>query len=137
MSTAAPTPVTNDDERHYRIGQVSRLTGVAPFVLRYWEDEIPLLQPAKSLTGYRMYTRRDLNLIFKIKKLLYEQGFTIAGARRHLEDLGEAAYEGDAPAADQPSVTASAQEPTAKVNRKTLLELRDTLRGFLTLLERK
>ena len=137
MSTAASTPVTNDDERHYRIGQVSRLTGVAPFVLRYWEDEIPLLQPAKSLTGYRMYTRRDLNLIFKIKKLLYEQGFTIAGARRHLEDLGDAAYDGDALAAEQPAVAAPAEEPTAKVNRKTLLELRDTLRSFLTLLERK
>ena len=142
MGTATHTTVFNDDERSYRIGQVSRLTQVPPFVLRYWEEEFPMLAPGKSISGYRMYRRQDVNLVLKIKSLLYEQGFTIAGARKHLQDMVD---NGTLPAvlaqaaSQQEAGTGLAlvDEKSVKVARKTLLELRDTLRGFLTLLERK
>ena len=66
----------------YRIGEVSRMTGVKAFVLRYWETEFPMLEPEKSPNGRRCYRQEDVELIRKIKRLLYDEGFTIAGARR-------------------------------------------------------
>jgi DNA-binding transcriptional MerR regulator len=68
----------------FRIGEVSRLTGTKPFVLRYWETEFPTLQPVKSPKGHRLYRREDVETVRHIKRLLYDEGFTIAGARRHL-----------------------------------------------------
>jgi len=73
-----------NEQRLYRIGEVSRLTELKPFVLRYWESEFPMLEPVKSASGHRMYRQEDVDLVFKIKRLLYDEGFTIAGARRHL-----------------------------------------------------
>src|ERR1700731_75775 len=70
----------------FRIGEVSRLTSTKPFVLRYWESEFPMLQPVKSPKGHRLYRREDIDTVFVIKRLLYDEGFTIAGARRHLRD---------------------------------------------------
>src|SRR5579863_5699150 len=70
----------------FRIGEVSRLTATKPFVLRYWETEFPMLQPVKSPKGQRLYRREDIDTVFAIKRLLYAEGFTIAGARRHLRD---------------------------------------------------
>src|SRR6202171_4614419 len=70
----------------FRIGEVSRLTNTKSFVLRYWETEFPMLQPVKSPTGHRLYRREDVELVLRIKRLLYDEGFTIAGARRHLRD---------------------------------------------------
>src|SRR6201984_3282498 len=70
----------------YRIGEVSRITSTKPFVLRYWETEFPMLQPVKSPKGHRLYRREDVDMVFVIKRLLYDEGFTIAGARRHLRD---------------------------------------------------
>src|SRR5579863_331148 len=70
----------------FRIGEVSRLTATKPFVLRYWETEFPMLQPVKSPKGHRLYRREDIDTVFTIKRLLYNEGFTIAGARRHLRD---------------------------------------------------
>jgi DNA-binding transcriptional MerR regulator len=84
MSAAAsnaPQP-----ERLYRIGDVSRLTDTKPFVLRFWETEFPMLQPVKAPKGHRLYRQQDIDLILSIKRLLYEEGFTIAGARRHLAE---------------------------------------------------
>ena len=73
------------DEREekslFRIGEVSRLTATKAFVLRYWETEFPMLQPVKSPSGHRLYRREDIETVFEIKRLLYEEGFTIAGAR--------------------------------------------------------
>src|SRR5258706_12375048 len=74
----------------FRIGEVSRLTGTKPFVLRYWETEFPMLQPVKSPKGHRLYRREDVETVLHIKRLLYDEGFTIAGARRHLRDNGGA-----------------------------------------------
>src|ERR1700693_105811 len=72
----------------FRIGEVSRLTSTKPFVLRFWETEFPTLQPVKSPKGHRLYRRQDIETVFVIKRLLYDEGFTIAGARRHLRDQG-------------------------------------------------
>src|SRR5580704_16325568 len=79
-----------------RIGEVSRLTSTKPFVLRYWETEFPMLQPVKSPKGHRLYRREDIDTVFTIKRLLYNEGFTIAGARRHLRDhvVGAAGTQG-------------------------------------------
>src|SRR6185312_14610285 len=70
----------------FRIGEVSRLTETKQFVLRYWETEFPMLQPEKSPKGHRLYRRQDIETVFTIKRLLYDEGFTIAGARRHLRE---------------------------------------------------
>src|SRR5207302_9293591 len=70
----------------FRIGEVSRLTATKQFVLRYWESEFPMLQPVKTPKGHRLYRRQDIDTVFQIKRLLYDEGFTIAGARRHLRD---------------------------------------------------
>src|ERR1700761_2278260 len=86
MSTATALQPDIDDERLYRIGEVSRLSDLKPFVLRYWETEFPMLEPVKSPSGHRMYRQQDVDMVFKIKRLLYDEGFTIAGARRHLRE---------------------------------------------------
>ncbi len=76
------------EKRYYRIGEVSRITDVKPYVLRYWESEFRWMAPQKSRSKQRLYRRRDINMILLIKKLLYEQRFTIAGARKKLRELG-------------------------------------------------
>ena len=75
------------DRLYYRIGEVSRITGLKPHVLRYWESEFKVIKPHKGGSLQRLYRRKDLDLILKIKKLLYEEGFTIAGAKRKIRDL--------------------------------------------------
>jgi DNA-binding transcriptional MerR regulator len=185
MSTATALQPEIDDERLYRIGEVSRLSDLKPFVLRYWETEFPMLEPVKSPSGHRMYRQQDVDMVFKIKRLLYDEGFTIAGARRHLREtngaipvepsaraaaagadgangayanasghahsgeLGDAAdpsghAAGYASHAHGPHASAMPQAPRVQtenaaelLNRKMLLDLRDSLRGFLTLLERR
>jgi len=125
FSTAIP------DTNLFRIGEVSRLTDTKPFVLRYWESEFPMLQPVKSPKGQRLYRRQDIETVLEIKRLLYDEGFTIAGARRHLREqngpTGEARVVESEPA----------QAPPPILNRKILLDLRDALRAFLTLLKRR
>ena len=76
------------DKRYYRIGEVSRITTVKPYVLRYWESEFRWMAPQKSRSKQRLYRRRDIDMILLIKKLLYEQRYTIAGARKKLRELG-------------------------------------------------
>lgn len=72
------------DKMYFRIGEVAELTGVKPSVLRYWETEFGTLRPSKSQSNQRLYSRADIEKIFKLKTLLYEKKFTIAGARRVL-----------------------------------------------------
>jgi DNA-binding transcriptional MerR regulator len=76
------------DKRYYRIGEVAKITDVKPYVLRYWESEFRWMAPQKSRSQQRLYRRRDIDMILLIKKLLYEQRFTIAGARKKLRDMG-------------------------------------------------
>ena len=72
------------DKLYFRIGEVAALLGVEPYVLRYWETEFPSLAPKKSGTGHRLYRRKDVELLLKIKHLLYEKRYTIEGARQSL-----------------------------------------------------
>src|ERR1700688_3502877 len=88
MTSTGTATQSATDERLYRIGEVSRLSELKPFVLRYWETEFPMLEPVKSPSGHRMYRQEDVDMVFKIKRLLYDEGFTIAGARRHLRENG-------------------------------------------------
>ena len=74
------------DRLYFRIGEVSAITGVPPYVLRYWESEFPALQPRKSGGGQRLYRKRDVVLLLEIKKLLYQERYTVAGARRRLAE---------------------------------------------------
>jgi DNA-binding transcriptional MerR regulator len=76
------------EKRYYRIGEVAKITGVKPYVLRYWESEFRWMAPQKSRSKQRLYRKRDIDMILLIKKLLYEQRFTIAGARKKLRDMG-------------------------------------------------
>ena len=76
------------DRLYFRIGDVSELLGVEPYVLRFWETEFPTLQPRKGKTGHREYKRKDVALLLEIKRLLYDEGFTISGARKALKDRG-------------------------------------------------
>jgi DNA-binding transcriptional MerR regulator len=79
------------DKLYFRIGEVSRLCRLPAYVLRFWETEFPQLKPVKSSTGQRMYRQRDVENVLHIKKLLYEEGFTIAGARQQLKDESKTA----------------------------------------------
>lgn len=130
IATATQPTIEKD---FYRIGEVSRLTNLKPFVLRYWETEFPMLEPVKSPSGHRLYRQEDVEMVLRIKRLLYDEGYTIAGARRHLREQNGAS-EGDvAPSAGASDAGGAAQ----LLSRKMLLDLRDSLRAFLTLLERK
>lgn len=73
---------------YFRIGEVSKLIGVEPYVLRYWESEFPDIKPSKSKSGQRLYKRRDVEMLQKIKELLYEERYTINGARKRLKEPG-------------------------------------------------
>ena len=117
------------EKSFYRIGEVSRLTATKPFVLRYWQTEFPMLQPVKSPKGHRLYRREDIETVLKIKRLLYDQGFTIAGARRHLREQG-------GNGSDTPATPSPPGDFSSTISRKVLLDLRDALRAILTLLER-
>lgn len=110
------------DKRYYRIGEVSRITDVKAYVLRYWESEFRWMAPQKSRSKQRLYRRRDIDIILLIKKLLYEQRFTIAGARKKLRELG---------------VGRALEEGTLLVetnHRDRFRKLRDELQGIRALL---
>jgi DNA-binding transcriptional MerR regulator len=131
----------------FRIGEVSRLTSTKAFVLRYWETEFPTLQPVKSPSGHRLYRREDIDTVFAIKRLLYEEGFTIAGARKHLADsasgvAGENRIANFASPSTAMPISSSAPVPerivpavASRGQQKLLLDLREELAAILTLLE--
>ena len=81
-------PQQQPSKLFYRIGEVSRITGLEPYVLRYWETEFPHLRPEKRKSGQRLYTKKDLDNILQVKKLLYQSGYTISGARKKLKGRG-------------------------------------------------
>jgi DNA-binding transcriptional MerR regulator len=113
------------DKPFYKIGEVCQYTDTQPYVLRFWESEFPQLAPEKNRTGQRIYSRQDIELILRIKKLLYEEEFTIAGARRRLEqeadgEISDAAEdkhrshpEPEAPASGEPGSGSGAAEGRA------------------------
>ncbi|HEY2406007.1 MAG TPA: MerR family transcriptional regulator [Polyangiaceae bacterium] len=112
---------------YYRIGEVSQIVGVEPHVLRYWESEFRSIRPQKSRKGQRIYSRRDVDKLIKVKDLLYTHGFTIAGARKRLR-------EGGAEPETEQAVKAPAPAPATTL-RSTLLEIRGELLAMLHELE--
>src|SRR5512145_640753 len=113
----------------FKIGEVCEITDTQPYVLRYWESEFPALAPAKNSSGQRIYRRRDIETVLRIKQLLYEEGFTIAGAKKRLE--GELAGRVDTPQ----SQAAAGISSDDKV-KSALVEVREQLRAILTLFDR-
>jgi DNA-binding transcriptional MerR regulator len=82
--SARTSDIVVPEKLYFRIGEVSRLCRLPAYVLRFWETEFPHLKPVKSSTGQRMYRRKEVEAVLRVKKLLYEEGFTIAGARHQL-----------------------------------------------------
>jgi DNA-binding transcriptional MerR regulator len=117
----------------FKIGEVCEITDTQPYVLRYWESEFPALAPAKNSSGQRIYRRRDIETVLRIKQLLYDEGFTIAGAKKRLESEMQGRV-------DSPQPTPAGNGGNGGANGvgrdDALKQVREGLREILTLLER-
>ncbi|HYL35261.1 MAG TPA: MerR family transcriptional regulator [Bryobacteraceae bacterium] len=120
------------DKLYFRIGEVSRLAAIKPYVLRFWETEFPTLGPKKSGKGHRLYRRKDVELVLEIKRLLYEKRYTIEGARKLLDSRTRDA---SAKSAEPLAKTARPQgdlfqnhAPVLEAVRKALTEILELLR---------
>lgn len=122
--------MTIPDKIYFKIGEVARLTGVKPYVLRYWETEFKAIQPVKSRSRQRLYRKRDVELILKIKELLYEQRFTIEGARKRVREL---LGEGELAAVE---AVEAAEATLPPVNPDSLERARGLARDLLALASR-
>lgn len=118
----APDPEI-PNKLYFRIGEVAKLAGIKPYVLRFWESEFAGLGPKKSGTGHRLYRRKDVELVLEIKRLLYEKRFTIEGARKVLE----ARPKRDAGKSAQPRQQAELFSGTATMVQELRRELREIL----------
>lgn len=117
------------EEKLYKIGEVCKLADLQPYVLRYWETEFPQLAPGKSGGGQRLYTPREVDVILRIKELLYRDGFTIAGAKKKLEtDLAEPVT----PVAEPVSLPTAAAASHA--SQEVLTKVKRDLRALLKML---
>jgi DNA-binding transcriptional MerR regulator len=112
---------------YYKIGEVCEILAVEPHVLRYWESEFPNLAPPKNKAGQRTYRPKDIELLMEIRRLLYEEGYTIAGAKRRLGVKG--------PAEKGPAAEGGA--PPRRAKSRKLQEVRQELENILTLLRRE
>lgn len=119
------TEVVIPDRLYFRIGEVSELLQLEAYVLRFWETEFPQLKPTKSSTGQRMYRRREVEFAVRIKTLLYDKGFTIAGAREQLKMEAK------------PAKAAGLLFPPASPNKSGLKRVRAELQELLTMLNGK
>jgi DNA-binding transcriptional MerR regulator len=119
-----------EEERLYKIGEVCKVAEVQPYVLRYWETEFPPLAPNKSGGGQRLYTRHEIDIILRIKQLLYSEGFTIAGAKKRLEI--EMASPAPIVASSEPPAQSTAQ---SKAVDKTLGDVKRELTAILRILD--
>ncbi|MGH9732956.1 MAG: MerR family transcriptional regulator [Candidatus Acidiferrales bacterium] len=128
MASVAQTAQEIPDKSLFTIAEVARLTSTKPFVLRFWQSEFPMLQPVKAPNGRRLYRREDIEMVFEIKRLLYEEGFTIAGARKHLSNQANA----NENAPEEKSVKVATN---SRSQQKFLLDLHEELLAILTLLE--
>ncbi|WP_305043938.1 MerR family transcriptional regulator [Geoalkalibacter sp.] len=111
------------DKLYFKIGEVSRITGIKPHVLRYWEAEFGVFSPVKSRSRQRLYQRKDIELVLRLKQLLYNEGFTIAGARKKLKEERPEAAQAPLPLFD------STPDLLSEI-RLDLIRLRDSLRGM-------
>jgi DNA-binding transcriptional MerR regulator len=101
---------------YYRIGEVAEIVGVETHVLRYWETEFRSIKPQKSRSGQRVYSRKDVEKLIRVRDLLYTQGFTIAGARKKLQQLGQ-----------EPTPSADATLLAVREIKDSLLQLREDI----------
>jgi DNA-binding transcriptional MerR regulator len=128
----APVEPTHEipDKLYFRIGEVARLAGIKPYVLRFWETEFPSLGPRKSGTGHRLYRRKDVELVLEIKRLLYEKRFTIEGARKTLDTRGKTETPRAAKAAKRDAQAPLFDESASLIDtvRKELRSLADLLK---------
>jgi DNA-binding transcriptional MerR regulator len=118
-----PTTTALPPKLYFRIGEVAELVGVEPHVLRYWEREFRTIRPSKSAKGQRVYTRRDVENLMRVRQLLYREGFTIAGAKKQ---LSRAQPDGEVAVDDE----ARAQGERSRA-REELLALRGEIEAFL------
>ncbi|MGH9345076.1 MAG: MerR family transcriptional regulator [Terriglobia bacterium] len=119
--------VSIPEKVYFRIGEVSQLAQTKPYVLRYWETEFPSLRPSKTHTGHRLYRRKDVETVFQIRRLLYEEGFTIEGARKQI------AANPKGPAQKPEQAHLFKTEP----NGAGIKSIQRELRNILTMLSRK
>jgi len=127
-----PDPVEIPNKLYFRIGEVCRLLKLEPYVLRFWESEFPTLSPTKGANGRRMYRKKDVEMVVTIKDLLYERGFTIAGARKVLSRKDESSAL-LSPVANSPKTQAQKARPAPEKLDQVKLELRN----ILTILNRR
>jgi len=116
------------DRRYFRIGEVANLLGVRPHVLRYWETEFKEIRPQKSQRNQRLYRKRDVEVLVAIRKLLYEERFTIAGAR---DRVGELVAAGEVSSFSAPKV------PLMRLELGRLEQVRDGLQDLMAVLDRR
>ena len=119
----------------FRIGDVADLAGVETHVLRFWESEFPRLSPKKTSTGQRQYRRKDVEAVLEIKRLLYDGGYTIAGARKVLRQKAKTQAKRKAAEVKAQPVALFSEPPPA--DPKVLVAIRQELRDILTLLEKR
>ena len=120
----------------FKIGEVCEITDTQPYVLRYWESEFPALAPAKNSSGQRIYRRRDIETVLRIKQLLYDEGFTIAGAKKRLETELQGRVDTPQPTSTPAGNGGGTGGGDGAAGRDALKEVREGLREILTLLER-
>lgn len=120
---------------YYRIGEAAGLIGVEPHVLRYWESEFPTIRPQKARSGQRVYSRRDVEKLLRVKELLYAQRFTIAGARQRLREMATEPDEAALPAQERPAETADAVRAGASSLRNTLITIREQVLSLIEQIE--
>ncbi len=123
--TETQAPPEIPDKLYFRIGEVSRLLGLQPYVLRYWETEFPMLAPRKSGSGHRLYRRKDVELLLEIKRLLYENRYTIEGAKRRLGLEGKSRESAGPP--EQGALFPAVPSDAVKAIRTELASLLDLL----------
>lgn len=121
----AQQPTEIPDKLYFRIGEVARLCAVEAYVLRFWESEFPQLRPNKSGTGQRLYRKRDVEMALRIKRLLYDEGYTIAGARGVFQSEGRTkkSTQPELPLKAQASVKAQANLERVKTELREILSL--------------
>lgn len=134
MAEAAPESQI-PDKLFFKIGEVAELTGTKPHVLRYWESEFKVLRPAKGESGQRIYRRKDVEIIFAIKRLLYEENFTIAGAKKQLQRLRGVRGETARVKPAKPSADPSPALPFEPPQEMDSAWLRRELQGILDILD--
>jgi len=120
------------DKLFYKIGEVSKIAGVEPYVLRYWETEFPFLKPRKSKSGQRIYIKKDLDLIFQIKDLLYKERFTIEGVRKKFSTGGSSLRNSALKVSSQP---AEMPHPSISKAQNPVEHLKKRLRDILDSME--